>query len=93
MRRTSRKAVLQMKLMCSFIERSLSRWKPGFLTESEKEMVAWQIERGAGGCLSFEELKSIVLSCLHLVGVCFQSSSQYVRYTGLESVPGVIIML
>ena len=23
-------------------------------------MVAWQIERGAGGCLSFEELKSIV---------------------------------
>ena len=60
MRRTSRKAVLQMKLMCSFIERSLSRWKPGFLTESEKEMVAQQIERGAGGCLSFEELNSIV---------------------------------
>ena len=23
-------------------------------------MVAWQIERGAGGCLSFEELNSIV---------------------------------
>ena len=23
-------------------------------------MVAWQIERGAGGCLSFEELNSVV---------------------------------
>ena len=23
-------------------------------------MLAWQIERGAGGCLSFEELKTIV---------------------------------
>ena len=59
-RRISRKAVLQMKLMCSFIKRSLSTLKPRFLTESEKEMVAWQFERGAGGCLSFEELKRIV---------------------------------
>ena len=46
--------------MCSFIERSLSRKKPRFLTESEKELVVWQIEGGAGGCLSLEELKSIV---------------------------------
>ena len=38
-------------------------------------MVAWQIERGAGGCLSFEEWKTLFLSCLHLVRVCFQSSS------------------
>ena len=30
----------------SFVDRSLSRYKPRFLTESEKEMVAWQIERG-----------------------------------------------
>ena len=52
--------MLHMKLMCSFTERSLSRLKPRFLTESEKEMEAWQIERGAGGCLSFEELNSIV---------------------------------
>ena len=49
---------MQMKLMSSFLERSLSRYKLRFLTESEKEMVAWQIERGAGGCLSFEELNS-----------------------------------
>ena len=49
-----------MKLMCSFIERSLSRLKPRFLTESEKELVAWQIERGAGGCLNVEELNNIV---------------------------------
>ena len=44
----SNKAVLQMKLMCSFIDRSLSRQKLRFLTKSEKEMVVWQTERGAG---------------------------------------------
>ena len=60
MHQISRKAVLQMKLMGSFIERSLSRKKPRFLTELEKEMMAWQIKRGAGGCLSFEELNHIV---------------------------------
>ena len=27
--------------------------------DSQKEMVAWQVERRAGGCLSFEELNSI----------------------------------
>ena len=30
------------------------------MAESEREMVAWQIERGAGGYLSFEELNNIV---------------------------------
>ena len=38
-------------------------------------MMAWQIERGAGGCLSFEELNRIVSVLSRLVGVCFQSSS------------------
>ena len=55
-------------------------------------MVAWQIERGPGGCLSFEELKRIVSVFLHLVRVCFQSSSLLCRYAGLESVPDVVIM-
>ena len=30
--------------MCSFIERALSRKKARFLAESEREMVAWQME-------------------------------------------------
>ena len=54
-------------------------------------MVAWQIERGAGGCLSFEELNSIV-SVLSAFGVIFSHPVFYVRYAGLESVPGVVIM-
>ena len=60
MHQISRKAVLQMKLICSLTKRSLSREKPRFLAELEKEMVALQIKRGAGGCLSFEELNSTV---------------------------------
>ena len=56
-------------------------------------MVAWQIERGAGGCSSFEEVKRLVsvLStfCWSLFSVIHFF---YVRYAGLESVPGVVIM-
>ena len=49
-----------MKLICSLTKRSLSREKPRFLAELENEMVALQIKRGAGGCVSFEELNSTV---------------------------------
>ena len=38
-------------------------------------MVAWQIERGAGGCLSFDELKSIVSVLSAFSWSYFQSSS------------------
>ena len=53
-------------------------------------MVAWQIKRGASGCLNFEELKRIVSVLSAFRWSLF--SVFYVRYAGLESVPGVVIM-
>ena len=50
-------------------------------------MVAWQIKRGASGCLNFEELKRIVSVLSAFRWSLF--SVFYVRYAGLESVPGV----
>ena len=54
-------------------------------------MVTSQIKNGSGGCLSFEELNSIV-SVLSAFGVIFSHPVFYVRYAGLESVSGVVIM-
>ena len=40
---------LAMKLMYSFMDGSMSRWKPRFLTESEKETVVWRMDKDVGG--------------------------------------------
>ena len=53
-------------------------------------MVTSPIERGAGECLSFEELKGIVSVLSAFRWSLF--TVFYVRYAGLESVPGVVIM-
>ena len=42
---------------------------------SEKNRVAWLIERGAGGCMSFEKLNSIVSVLSAFSWSYFQSSS------------------
>ena len=52
---SSRKAILQTKLMCSFIERYLSRQKPRFLAEYEKDTVVLQMDKGEGMFLSLAE--------------------------------------
>ena len=77
-RQISRQAVLQVKLMCSFIESErdpcpgrnqgfwLSQRRKWWLGRSKEVQVdAWV----------FRNWKALFLSCLHLVGVCFQSSS------------------
>ena len=56
-------------------------------------MVAWQNERGAGGCLSFEELNSIVSVLSAFSWSLFLVISLLCQiYAGLESTPGVVIM-
>ena len=55
-------------------------------------MVAWQNERGAGGCSSFEELNSTVFVLSAFSWSIFSHPIFYVRYAGLESVPGVVIV-
>ena len=56
-------------------------------------MAAWQIEKGAGGWLSFEELKSIVSVLSAFSWSLFSVIQSFnVRSAGLESVPGVVIM-
>ena len=48
-------------------------------------MVAWQIQRGSGGCLSFEKLNSMVPVLSALVGVYLFSVMVLEKYSRMRA--------